>query len=50
MQYLKLKAEGQLLTLKTIISFDPIDESEKKKADELGVRLFHLNDIIEAGK
>lgn len=47
---IKLKADKQVTSLETLISFDEFTEDVKKSAEEVGIRVYHFNEVIDAGK
>lgn len=47
---IKLRRDNTVKSLQTLISFDQFPEDLKKEAQEVGITLYHYNEILEAGK
>lgn len=47
---IKMKKEGTVSSLATLIAFDPYPADLNKEAADCGIKIYHYNDIVEAGK
>lgn len=47
---MKLKKEGKADSVQNLISFDAVTEDQRKQAQELGLTLYHINEVIDAGE
>jgi len=45
-----LKNQGKSYNLQNIISFEPLKDDEKKQAEEAGLNLLNLWDVVESGR
>ena len=45
-----LKVKPECAHLKTIVTFDDLPEEKLNKAKELGIKVYHYNDILNEGK
>ena len=51
-RYLKMKQQKEITAdqIINIVTFEPLDQGEQQLAQQLGVRLFQLQDVIKAGQ
>lgn len=47
---IKLKHDKIVTTLKNLVSFDAFDEDIRKQGKEVGINIYHMNEVIEAGR
>lgn len=47
---IKLKKDGKGHKVENIISFDPVTDDLKNQAKEVGINLYHISEVIDAGK
>jgi long-chain acyl-CoA synthetase len=47
---IKLRRDNTVKSLQTLISFDEYPEDLKKEAKEVGITIYHYNEILEIGK
>mmetsp|Transcript_72025 Transcript_72025/g.99856 ORF Transcript_72025/g.99856 Transcript_72025/m.99856 type:complete len:89 (-) Transcript_72025:1430-1696(-) len=47
---IKQKTDGNMETLLNIVQFEDVDEEQKQKAQEAGLTLYSMNEVMEIGK
>ena len=45
-----LKSQGRAESVKYLVSFDEFGNDVKGDAEDVGLALFHISEVIEAGK
>lgn len=45
-----LKNQGRADSIKNLVSFDKFDEDVRADASEAGIKLYHIDEVREAGR